>query len=114
MAWREIKTLRRINLLGAANLAPSRDERDLDTMIRSVVRGEGYTRNRQERNRDFKFFPCFRRRGQMCTGYGFIAVCFATVAQSRYKFCTDSGKFAIIEAIAMINRVKDSRAYFVS
>ena len=77
--------------------------KEILTLRSDMSRVAAGTKKRQDRKRDFKFFPCFRRRGQICTGYGFMGVCFATVAQSRYKFCTDSGKFAIIEAIATIN-----------
>lgn len=61
----------------------------------------GETRNRQERNMDFKLTACFRRIGHMWIGYGFRADCFAAV-QSKNRFCTEGGKFATIDAIATI------------
>ena len=49
-------------------------------------KGGGATKNRWDRNIDLRLMPCFRRIGQMWTGYGFVGDCFATNAQSRYKF----------------------------
>jgi hypothetical protein len=70
----------------------------LDTTNQLSMREVG-TRNRQERNMDFKFMACFRRIGHKWIGYGFMADCFAAV-QSKNRFCTEGGRLEIIDAIA--------------
>ena len=72
------------------------------------------TKKRHERNMDLRLVLCFRMMGQMCTGYGLAVDCLATLAQSKYKFSTERGKFATIDAIAIINPAhKEKVGYFV-